>query len=536
MRAHPRPKDPKQPVRTMAVATAVATVWPDDGRAPRRTLMKYALRAFVSALMLAGACVLIVAAVLAVATGLFVALATGGAWAVLAGIVAVAVLAAVALMVLHVRRRLQTRLAGVPVTSDDQPLLWMEVYRVAEGLGMRPPDELLLAPDATVVASESRTWLPRRPGARRLQLGEVLLAGLTERQLRAVIAREFCRCWGPTSLGWVVHRGNEVIGRVVDLVGEDSRAGRIARRYGRVYAAVSRPVTRRHELEADRLSAEFVGNAATSSALREVAVLSKGWDAFVDAYAVPAAAMHRRPKDLFAGFGCFIEEPTRRAQLAETVGEEASQPQSKYDIHPSLGDRLAAIASLPDDDMHDKSGRALGLLRHSDREIRRVEDCMFQDPDLMPSTWEEIVPEAGRAAAREDALKLVRLGREGGLGPTLSVETLLDIVRLELADEMVRPLLGEGAPPEAERQLVGRLVTAFLATAAIGSGTVSYRLSWVGPWQLVDGRGEVEDLPRLVDAALADPVEVGALELWLSTHQLGLELELGEDPLPILMP
>ena len=494
--------------------------------------MKYTLRAVVSVLMLAGVCALAAATVLAAATAWVVAVSTGGVWATGAAIAVVGVLSAVGIRLHAARRRPQKRFTGVSVTSDEQPLLWVQVCIVAESLRMRPPDVLLLVPDAKVVASEKKTWMGLRPGVRRLQLGQVILAGLTERQLRAVIAHELCRCWGPSSLGRVIHRGRDIIGRVVAVLGEDSRAGRIVGRYGCAYVAVARPVIRSHELEADRFSADLAGKGATSVALCEVAALSKGWDAFVDGYVEPAVAVRRRPESLFAGFTCFLEEPTRRAQLAETIGEPDLQ-QSAYDSQPSLEDRLVAIASLADDGTRDKSGRALDMLRNPDHEIRRVEGWMFQDPDLMPATWEEIAPEAGRAAARREALTLVGIGQAGGLGQTLTVATLLDLMRFGLIDEMVRPSLGEGSSQEVERQMAGRLVTAFLASAAIESGTASYRLSWAVLWQLVDGCGDVEDLPRLVDAAIADPAEVCALELWLKAHRVDQELEPGADPVSV---
>ena len=495
-------------------------------------MIKYAARAAVSTAILAGGCALVVAVILAVATASVVAVSAGGILAVLAAIAALGMLAAVGFGLLGARRRRRKPLEGVAVTSDEQPLLWVEVCIVAETLGMRPPDELLLVPDAKVVASEGRAWLGLRPGVRRLQLGEVILAGLTERQLRAVIAHELLRCWGPISFGRVIHSGRETIGRLIDVLGEDSRPGRIVGRYGRVYVAVSRPVVRRHQLKADILSAGIAGNGATSAALRDVAVLSKAWDGFVGTYVAPAVGVRRRPESLFAGFARFLEEPTRVAQLAETLGEPEVQ-ELTYDSLQPLEDRLVAIASLGDDNTHDRSGRSLDMLRKADREIARVEDSMFQDPDLIAATWEEIAPEAGRVAAREDALKLVRVGQDGGLGQRLSVATLLDLMRYGLVDEMVRPSLGADASPELERQLASRLVTAFLATAAIESGTVSHRLSWwAAPWRLVDAEGEDEVLPVLVDAALDDPDEVSALDLWLDTHQLGEEFELGEDSGP----
>ena len=392
--------------------------------------------------------------------------------------------------------------------------------------------ELVLAPDASVTASENRTWLGLRPGVRRLQLGEVLLAGLTERQLRAVIAQELLRFWGPSSSARVIHGGRKVIGRVVDLVGEDSRAGRIVGRFGRLYVAVSDPVISRNELDQDTRSANLVGNGATAAALHEVAVLRNGWDAFVEGYLDPAVAAQRRPADVFASFAEFLEYPTRRAQLAKAIGVPSAQPRSTYNSYPSLADRLSAVASLPEDNTQDRSGRAHDMLREPDRVVNHVHEWMFQDRDLTTATWEEIVPESGRAAARESARKLVRLGQEGGLGPKLSVATQLDIIRYGLAEEMVRPLFDEGSPLEVERQLASQLVTAFLATVAIEAGTASYRFSWAAPSQLVNAEGEVEDLSALVDAALADEAALVALELWLRTHKVGGDVALGDDQGP----
>lgn len=490
--------------------------------------MKFAPRAVVSMLMLAGVFALAVAAVLAVSAAVVLAASTQGVWAILAAVAVAAIIVLVGVG-RPARRRQRKPVEGVLVTDDEQPLLWVEILIVAEGLHMWAPRQLVLAPDASVIASENRRWLGLRPGVRRLQLGEVLLAGLTERQLRAVIAHELLRFWGPSSSARVIDGGRKIIGRVLDLVGEDSRVGRIVGRYGRMYIAVSDPVIRRHELEADTRSANLVGNGATSAALHEVAVLSKGWDAFVEGYLEPALAVQRRPADVFASFAEFLEYPGRRAQLAQAIGVHPAQHRSRYDSHPSLADRLSAVASLPEDDTHDRSGRAHDMLREPDRMVDRVHEWMFQDRDLVTATWEQIVPDAGRASAREGARKLVRLGQEGELGTRLSVETQLDIIRFGLAEEMVRPLFDEGAPLEVERQMASRLVTAFLATAAVEAGTASYRFSWAAPLELVDATGEVQDLATLVNAALADEAGLTALELWLRAHKVARDVALGDD-------
>ncbi|MEO8518320.1 MAG: hypothetical protein ABI438_04010 [Dermatophilaceae bacterium] len=495
--------------------------------------MKFAPRAVVSVLMLSGVLALGAAAVLAVSTAVVMAAGMRGAWAVLAAIIITAVIFVLVMVVPAAKRRQHKPVEGVLVTDDEQPLLWVEILIVAEGLHMWPPRQLVLAPDASVIASESRTWLGLRPGVRRLQLGEVLLAGLTERQLRAVMAHELLRFWGPSRTARFIHRGRKVTARVLDAVGEDSRAGRMVGRFGRMYVRVSDPVIRGHELDADTRSANLVGNGATAAALREVAVLSKGWDAFVDGYLEPSLAARRRPADVFASFTEFLEHPDRRVQLAKAIGAAAPLPLATYSAQPSLADRLAAVASLPEDNTQDRSGRALDMLREPEREIERLHEWMFRDhPDLIVATWEEIVPAAGRAAAREGARALVRLGQLGELGPTLSVGTQLDIIRFGLAEEMVRPLFEEPVALEVERHVASRLVTSFLTTAAIGAGTASHRFSWATPLQLVDAQGGAEDLAGLVDAALADPDQLVAVEKWLRTHKVAVDVKLDDSDEP----
>jgi hypothetical protein len=498
--------------------------------------MGYALRAVSSVVMLALMCAVLgalaalaVLAVLAVAVALVVAFIAGGGWATGAGVVVVGMLTAAA-VALFLRRRhpRQHGAVGVSVSTEEQPLFWVEIYRVAEGMGVRPPDELLLFPDTNVEASGRRTWLGLRPGARRLHLGLPLLAGLTERELRAAMALAFCRSWAPISLARVIHGGQEIIGRIAGRVSEDSRVGRIVGRYSRAYVGVSLPIVRRRELAADTLCADFAGNGATAAALREIAVLSGGWAAFVEGYAEPARAVGFRPRDVFGSFTCFLDEPGRRERLAGCAGGPASEPPRAGDSQLSLADRLAAIALLPDDGLLDKSGPALSLMRNPEHVVSRVQESMFGESALEPATWEDIVPEAARAAAGEDAQQLARLAREGGLGPALSVAALLELMSFGLVDEMMRPVLAAGSP-EVERQMAGRLVTGFLATAAIESGTASYQFSWAAPRQLVDDKGAVDDLALLVDTALADADTVSALELWLTAHSVSQELELGAD-------
>lgn len=123
--------------------------------------MRYALRAVSSvlmlALMLAVLGVLAAVTFLAVTTLLVVAFRAGGWWAAGAGVVVIAMFAAVGVWLFLRYRRGSRRVKGVSVATDVQPLFWVEIYRVAEGLGTRSPDEVLLFPDTTAAATGHRT-------------------------------------------------------------------------------------------------------------------------------------------------------------------------------------------------------------------------------------------------------------------------------------------------------------------------------------------------------------------------------------------
>src|SRR5665647_1505154 len=111
--------------------------------------MKHALRLAVAMAMLAVAYVLAAVVVLGVAVALVLAVNAGGAWSVLAGIVAAVLLTALGVALFgRRRRRKKGEAASVRITTEEQPLFWVEIYRVAEGLEIDPPDELLLFPDA----------------------------------------------------------------------------------------------------------------------------------------------------------------------------------------------------------------------------------------------------------------------------------------------------------------------------------------------------------------------------------------------------
>ncbi len=83
---------------------------------------------------------------------------------------------------------------GRPVTPDELPELWELAREVAQRLNTLPVDAIFLAPGSEIGVLERGSLLRallRRPGQRYLILGLGALAGLTQGELRAILAHEY---------------------------------------------------------------------------------------------------------------------------------------------------------------------------------------------------------------------------------------------------------------------------------------------------------------------------------------------------------
>ncbi|WP_229898985.1 M48 family metallopeptidase, partial [Streptomyces capoamus] len=104
---------------------------------------------------------------------------------------------------------------GIPVTEADEPRLWALVRELAAAAGTRAPDRILLTGEVNAAVSENPRLLGLFAGRRTLHLGVPLLIGLTEAQLRSVLAHEFGHfTGGDTRLSVLVVRGRVQIARV----------------------------------------------------------------------------------------------------------------------------------------------------------------------------------------------------------------------------------------------------------------------------------------------------------------------------------
>lgn len=324
--------------------------------------------------------------------------------------------------------------AGIAVTEADEPRLWALVRDLASAAGTRAPDRIVLTADVNAAVAEHSRLLGLLPGTRTLCLGVPLLTGLSEAQLRAVLAHEYGHfTGGDTRLSALVVRGRTQIGRVVenfhasaDSKEESERArqekaaakrlakGKKARKvdttgsgwtyrmmaaiytlYGNLYMRASLSTARAQEFAADLTAARIAGRDAIASALREIPVVAASHDFYLDSYATLGLSARALPPrgEFFGGFGRLLT--AREQELLQMRQDLPSEPVSPYDSHPPIAERVRRIEALPADGRDaEGGGTSLALLADPRRTQAALEDAVLR-PEILncrrAAEWPELL-------------------------------------------------------------------------------------------------------------------------------------------------
>lgn len=254
---------------------------------------------------------------------------------------------------------------GPLLKRERHPRLFAEIESIASATGQRMPSEVYLVGDVNA-------WVSQRGGAlgiggrRVMGIGLPLLGVLTRSQMRAVLAHEFGHFHGgDTSLGPLVYRTRSAIERaVVGLSDRDGSATLLQapfRWYGQLFLRVTHAISRRQEYTADALAARTVGAGPLISGLQSISAAARAFPSYWRSECAPVLGSGFLPP-LAEGFAEFLRAdevagPLKAAQEADHV-----RPASPYDTHPSLPERIAALASLPPGGVQGDDPRAITLL------------------------------------------------------------------------------------------------------------------------------------------------------------------------------
>lgn len=187
-----------------------------------------------------------------------------------------------------------------------------------------------------------------------LLIGLPLMKALTRKQLAAVLAHEIGHlAGGHAQLGNWVYRLRLGWARLAAMLQDAQSAGSFLfrpffNRFVPYFNAVSFPLARANEYEADRNSVRLTSPTAAAAALTTVNVIGS----FLQARFWPElhrkADDHARPQfSPFAEMGHAMAAKMEPAAMKEWLDEALARRTSTADTHPALADRLRAIGEPP---------------------------------------------------------------------------------------------------------------------------------------------------------------------------------------------
>ncbi|MFE7356733.1 M48 family metallopeptidase [Streptomyces sp. NPDC057543] len=441
---------------------------------------------------------------------------------------------------------------GLHVDDTREPRLWATVRDLADRVGTRAPDEIVLTDQVNASAVEDTRFLGLVAGRRRLHVGLPLMTGMSEAQLRSVLAHELGHfANSDTRLTAINTRGRiqttrtithfqEWVGKAVatERARQKKKAAKalakgkeakkidpsdagtslrtmaaLYRRYETFSRRVTLSDTRCAEFAADDVAVRIAGRDVTASALRETLVLLDMHEDYMDTYATlgVGAGMLPPPGQVLGGL---------RHVLAAR-GDELDEYRDSllYEVDPyadpQIMERITRIEELPDDERASETVEpALGLLVDTERTLAAVEEQVLT-PEMLRLRrvdWPDLVHESMTTYGKRSTQKL-RTAVAEVTGTDGSVTDALDALdagaqwqiadRLPKSDE-ARAATGRAAREFARPKLRDQL-RQLVKSEYVRQGRAHWRLSWIDNGTSLElPQGHEEMLPAALDAAVAD--------------------------------
>jgi Zn-dependent protease with chaperone function len=397
---------------------------------------------------------------------------------------------------------------GLRLTSGEAPELWHIVTELADQVGTRPPDQILLIGEVNAAVTENTRWLGLVGGRRYLLIGLPLLLTLRVDELRAILAHELGHySHSHTRLGALTYRGRVTIVETLRRLG-DGLVGTLMQGYATMYLLVESAVSRRQEIEADAAAARYGGREAAVSALSRLATIDHAWQSYLDQHVAWGLDSGNAPTGITAGFATLLH--TTDTHLAADGAPERKH--SRWDSHPPTAARIAAIRALPDSPVAPDPRYAAQLVPDFAAVAAAADAAVFDFGKRARIPMPEYTARAAQFFVQQRADRLYRgAGRLAG-DPHPGLGTVLHLVADGRHGELVRATLGADANGPAGQVAAAytRLVEAAILAAAVNSGVASWRHSWTEPVRAVDTTGAPFGVGRLAAAVTSGAPESAA--------------------------
>ncbi|MGK5742676.1 M48 family metallopeptidase [Micromonospora sp. URMC 103] len=433
-----------------------------------------------------------------------------GAWlidvsnAVVAGKLLIPLLVALGAVLVGLWRAVRTKnepMPGLILGEREAPELWAAVRDLARAVGTRAPDEIRLVPEVNAAVSEQSRLLGLIGGRRILYVGMPLLQALRVDQLRSVLAHELGHYSGRhTRLGGVAYRGRLAIGQTIERISSRNPVGWVFRGYARLYLLVDNAASRRQELAADRSSVLLAGHEAATSALRTLPPLAAAWAFYMRRYVEPGWSAGLAPDDLFGGFAQLLN--ARRDEIAGLRENAPDEEQSRWDTHPPIGIRIAAMRDVPAGDVPPDERPAAVLLADIAAAGRQLQGVVVDHGARQVLPWAGFTAAAVAAGVQREADTVYRAAGRFAATAEPGLATVLDLVRAGRLGAFAEQFFANATRKEAAQRFAGPMEL-LLNNAAVRSGRAHWELSWSGPARLVGADGEPWDLAEIAKLAVS---------------------------------
>lgn len=250
--------------------------------------------------------------------------------------------------------RIKDEEPGRPLARDEAPQLWSLAEEVAARVGTRPVDAIYAtpAPSISVVERGSLLQKLRGKGRRCLVLGLGALPGLTQAQLKGILAHEYGHFSNrDTAGGNLAHQVQVSMRRMAYALATSglarwyNPAWLFLSGFNRLFVRITHGASRLQEILADRHAALTYGVRNFVEGLRHIVRQSLTFDALADVEINCAIEQNRSLQNLYT-LPTTILPDTLQAQLEQKIDEEMKRPTSPYDSHPAFQERINLLQQL----------------------------------------------------------------------------------------------------------------------------------------------------------------------------------------------
>ena len=290
-------------------------------------------------------------------------------------------------------RRGETK-PGHPLGHQDAPALWSLAKEVASKVGTRPIEEMYVSPTTEIGVMERGSMLQklRGSGRRVLILGLGALPGMTQAQLRAILAHEYGhfsnRDTAGGNLAGLVRASLYQMAYSLAATGQArwyNPAWLFVNGFYRIYLRITLGASRLQEILADRYAAAAYGAGNLIRGLQHMIRQELAFGAGVNSEIEESREQDRELRNLYTL--PLVKGGALPEDVAKAEEEILSRPTSPYDSHPAPKDRFELLERL-------------GARDQEDEDPEPVWD-LLEDADALQAEMTELINKAVRAANRQ---------------------------------------------------------------------------------------------------------------------------------------